>query len=85
MQRQAAFDLDRRDILPATDDHVVDAAGDEEIAVSVEISGVAGEIPAATQCLGVRVRAPPVPLEGFVALKQGDDLALFAGGGDLLR
>src|SRR5262252_8156480 len=85
MQRQTAFDLDRRDVLAAADDHVVDAAGDEEIAVGVEISGVAGEIPAAAQCLGVRVRAPPIALEGFVALKQSDDLALFAGGSDLVR
>src|SRR5215471_13466670 len=85
MQRQAAFDLDRRDVLAAADDHVVDAAGDEEIAVDVEISGVAGEIPAAAQCLGVRVRAPPIALEGLVALKQSNDLALFPGGGDLVR
>src|SRR5262249_54386157 len=85
MQRQAAFDLDRRDILPTADDHVVDAAADEEIAVTVEISSVAGEIPAAAQCLGVRVRPPPITLEGFVALEQRDDLALFAGGGDLVR
>src|SRR5262249_60859578 len=82
VQRQTAFDLDRRDVLAAADDHVVDAAGDEEIAVGVEISGVAGEIPPAAQCLRVLVRAPPTRLEGFVALKQGDDLALFAAGGD---
>src|SRR5262249_60077938 len=79
VQRQAASDLARRNILPAADDHVVDAAGDEEIAVTVEISGIAGEIPAVAHCLGVRVRAPPIALEGFIALEQGDDLALFAG------
>src|SRR5215475_831177 len=85
MQRQAALDLDRRDILPAADDHVVDAAGDEEIAITVDVAGIAGEIPAAAQCLGVRVRPPPITLEGFVALEQRDDLALFAGGGDVVR
>src|SRR5215470_7041873 len=43
MQRQAAFDLDWRDILPAADDHIVGAAGDEEITVAIEIPGVARE------------------------------------------
>src|ERR1043165_6346301 len=37
MQRQAAFDLDWRDNLSAADNHIVGAAGDEEIAVAVEI------------------------------------------------
>src|SRR6516162_3381039 len=85
MQRQAALDLDRRDILPAADDHVVDAAGDEEIAIAVDVAGIAGEIPAAAQCLGVRVRPPPITLERFVALEQRDDLALFASGGGFVR
>src|SRR4029450_8945908 len=82
MQRQAAFDLDRRDVLAAADDHVVDAAGDEEIAISVEIAGIAGEIPALAKCLGVCVRPPPIALERFIALERGDDLALFAGSRD---
>src|SRR5262245_52616476 len=85
MQRQAAFDLDGRDVLAAADDHVVDATGDEEIAISIEIAGIASEIPAAAQRLGVRVRPPPIAFEGFIALKQRDDLALFAGGGDVVR
>src|SRR5260370_611098 len=77
--------LQGRALLAPADHHVVDAAGDEGVARPVEISGIAGEIPAAAQCLGVRVRAPPITLEGFVALKQGDDLARFAGGSDLRR
>src|SRR5262245_6300874 len=85
MQRQAAFDLDRRDVFTAADDHVVDAAGDEEIAITVEIAGIAGEIPAVAQGLGVRVRPPPIAFERFIALEQGDDLALFAGGRDVVR
>src|SRR5262249_34335444 len=85
MQRQAAFDLDRRDVLAAADDHVVDAAGDEEIAITVEIAGIAGEIPALAQGLGVRVRPPQIAFERFIALEQGDDLALFAGGRDVVR
>src|SRR5262249_22138436 len=85
MQRQATFDLDRRDVLAAADDHVVDAAGDEEIAITVQIAGIAGEIPALAQGLGVRVRPPPIAFERFIALEQGDDLALFAGGRDVVR
>ena len=46
VQRQAGFDLDRRNVLAAGDDHVVDAAGDEDVAVGVDEAGVAGEIPA---------------------------------------
>src|SRR5262249_6083377 len=76
-KRQPACDLDRRDVLAAADDHVVDAAGDEEIAIIVEIAGIAGEIPALAQGLGVRVRPPPIAFERFIALEQGDDLALF--------
>ena len=79
VQRQAAFDLDRRDVLAAGDDHVVDPAGDEQIAVLVEIAGVAGEVPAVAQRLGVGVGPPPVAFEGFVAREQRDDLAFLAG------
>src|SRR5215813_327373 len=85
MQRQAAFDLDRRDVLAAADDHVLDAAGDEEIAITVEIAGIAGELPALAQGLGVRFLPPPIAFERFIALEQGDDLALFAGGRDVVR
>src|SRR5580704_8862191 len=46
VQRQAAFDLDWRDVLAAGDDHIIDAAGNEKIAVGVHQSGVAGKIPA---------------------------------------
>ena len=81
MQRQAAFNLDRRNVLSAGDDHVVHAAGDEKIAIAVEISGVAGEIPAVAQCLRIRVRPPPIAFEGFIAREQRDDLALLAGRG----
>ena len=84
VQRQAAFDLDRRDILATGDDHVVDAAGDEQVAVGVEIAGVAGEVPALAQRLGVGVGPAPVALEQLVALKERDDLALFPGLGDVI-
>src|SRR4029077_1033930 len=54
MQRQAALDLDRRDVFATRDDHVVDPAGDEQIAIAVEVSGVAGEVAVLTQRLSVR-------------------------------
>ena len=79
VQRQAALDLDRRDVLAAGDDHVVDAAGDEEVAVGVEIAGVAGEVPAVAQRLGVGLRPLPIALEGLVAGGERDDLAFLAG------
>ena len=46
MERQAAFDFDGRDVLAAADDHVINPARDEKIAVRIEIAGIAGEIPA---------------------------------------
>ena len=85
MQRQAAFDLDWRDVFPAADDYVVDTPGDEEIAIGVDISGIAGEVPALPHGLGVGVRPAPIALEGFVALKQRDDLAFLARRNDFLR
>ena len=47
-------------------------------------AGIAGEIPAVPQRLGVGLGPPPVALEGFVALQQRDDLAFLAGRGDLV-
>src|SRR5262249_26229934 len=82
MQRQAAFDLDRRDILPAADDHVVDATGDEEVAVAVAIPGVAAERPAVAQGFCVRLRPPPIAFERFIALQQRDDFAFLARHGE---
>ena len=85
MQRQAALDLDRRDVLAAGDDHVVDATGDEEIAVGVQIPGVARKIPALAQRLGVGVGAAPIALERFVAQEERDDFAFLADGGNIVR
>ena len=84
MQREAAFDLDRRHVLAAGDDHVVDPAGDEQIAVGVDIAGIAGEVPAVAQRLGIRIRPPPIAFERFVALEQCDDLAFLARLRDLV-
>ena len=84
MQGQHALDIDRRDVLAAADDHVVDAAGDEEIAVAIDIAGVAGEVPAVAQAFGVRIGPTVVALERLVAEQFGNDLALFAARSALL-
>ena len=49
MAQQDLFDLQRRDLLPAAVDDVLDAADDEEIAVGVEIAEVAGPEPAVAE------------------------------------
>ena len=76
MPRQDLLDLDRMDVLAAADDHVVDAARDEEIAVPVDIAHVAGEVPAVPQGPGVGVRTIPVAGEGLVRVEARDDLTL---------
>src|ERR1700740_1018782 len=43
VERKRALDLDRRDVLATGNDHVVDAAGDEQIAIAVDKTGIAGE------------------------------------------
>ena len=84
MQRQAAFDLDRRDVLAAGDDHVIDPPRDEQVALGIEIPGVPGEIPAVAQRLRVCLGPAPVALEGFIPGKERDDLALFAWPGNIV-
>src|SRR5262249_56794311 len=63
MQRRAVCDLAGRNFSPAADDHVVDAPGDKEIAVGVEIPGIASEVPALPDGLGVGGRPAPIALE----------------------
>src|ERR1700733_1777955 len=77
VQRKTAFDFDRGDVFATGDDHVVDAAGDEEIAFAVNETRVAGKVPSLAQRLRIRVRPQPVALEGFIARQQSDDFALF--------
>src|SRR5690606_13171294 len=85
MQRQTAFDLYRGNILAPGDDHVIDAASDEEVTVCVKITAVTGEVPALAQRIGIGVRPLPVPLESFVTGKTGNDLALFTRRGRKVR
>ena len=61
---------------PPGDDHVVDAAVDPEIAVLVEVPGVARVVPAVADRLLVGVRAVPVAGEGLVGGEVDADLAV---------
>jgi hypothetical protein len=84
-QRQHRLDVDRRDVFAAADDHVVDATGDEEIAIGVDITRIAGEVPAVAQALGIGVGSSVVALESLVSGQVGNDLALLADAGRLIR
>jgi hypothetical protein len=79
VKRQAGFYLYWRHILAAGDNHVIDAAGDEQVAIIVKKAGIAGEIPALPQRLGVGVGPAPIAFEGLVAGQERNNLALFAG------
>src|ERR1700730_11437589 len=78
MQGQHVLDVGGRHVLASGYDHVVDPAGDEEIALRIEIAGVAGEIPAVMPCTGIGVGASPIAFEYLVARSVGDDLTLLA-------
>src|SRR5262249_15669154 len=67
MQRWAGLNFDRRYVFAAGDDHIVDSAGDEDVAVAVDKAGVAGEVPALAERLGIRIGTAPIAVEGFVA------------------
>src|SRR4029077_13620886 len=73
-----------RDVLTAADDHVINATCDEQIAVRVEIAGVAGEIPSFPNGLGVGFRPPPIAFERLVAQELRDHLAFLSSGGNLV-
>ncbi len=84
VQRQQALNLDRRDVLAAGDDHIVDSPGDEQIAVGVDQAGIASKIPAAATGGGIGVGTTPIAFERFIAGDQRDDLALLADGSNLV-
>ena len=68
------LDLVGGDVLAAPDDHVAVAAGQEQVAVLVDIPGIPGVKPPTTKGLGRRFRPLPVPLHDQFALHQ--DLAV---------
>ena len=74
--REHVLDLERMDVLAAGDDHVVDPPVDPEVAVGVEVAGVAGVVPAVANRLLVGVRPVPVAGERLVAREVHADLAV---------
>ena len=78
MAREDVLDLERVDVLAARDDHVVEPAVDPEVAVVVEVAGVAGVVPAVADRLRVGVGAVPVAGERLVAREVDADLAVSA-------
>src|SRR5690606_9974671 len=71
---QDGFDLDGVDVLATRDDHVLHAIGDEEIAVGVDVSGVAGAQETVGREQG-RVLGVATPVTRRVVPRPADDLA----------
>src|SRR5262249_33149869 len=63
-----------KDVFAAADDHVVDTADDVEFAVLVQLSEIAGAVPAALDRLGVGVGALPVARKCLGAAHASDNL-----------
>src|SRR5262249_10163341 len=72
--REGVLPLLGKDVFAAADNHVVDAADDVELAILVELSEIAGAVPAALDRLGVGVGALPVARECLGAAHAGDNL-----------
>ncbi|MHC2533441.1 hypothetical protein ACVJMY_003010 [Bradyrhizobium diazoefficiens] len=71
MAEQDLFHLERRDLLPAAIDDVLDAADDEEIAVGIEIAEIAGPEPAVAEG-GLRRRLVIIIATAHVRAAQHD-------------
>ena len=80
--REHVFDFERMDVLAAGHDHVVEPAVDPEIAVVIEVAGVACVVPPVPNRLCVGVGTIPVPLERLV---RGDVHADLTRGLSLIR
>src|SRR5207302_1321397 len=74
---ERSLDLERRDVLAAADDHVLEAVDDVEEALLVEDADVARIEPAVAECAPCRLRILPVAREDLRA--ADDDLAGLAG------
>ena len=55
VRRDRVLDLDGVHVLAAGDDHVLHPIDEEEVALLVEVAGVAGVVPAAAERLGGRL------------------------------
>ena len=85
MPGEHVFHLGRIDVLPAGDNHVVDAPRNENISVRILIAHVAREVPSFPERLLVSVGPPPIPAEGFLAPEGGNDLTDLATGDNFIR
>ena len=75
MRGQHVLHLERMDVLAARDDHVVDAPVEPQVAVLVEVTRVAGAVPAVPHRLRIRVGPIPVARERLVRPEVHEDLA----------
>ena len=82
---KSVLDLLGVDVLPTGVDHVVDPAGDPQVAVLIGGGQVAGEVPPVADRLRIGVRPIPVAGERLGAVHRDRDLALMALGHDLIR
>src|SRR5437879_10845228 len=73
---EAVLDLDRADVLPTRDDHVLLAVADRQVVVVVDRATVAGVEPPSRERVGGRLGLFPVTLEHDV--RTGEYLALVA-------
>ena len=60
VRRDRVLDLDGVHVLAAGDDHVLHPVDEEQVAVGVEVAGVAGVVPAAAERVGGRLGLVPV-------------------------
>ncbi len=75
---QDVLDHPRVDVEPARDDHVLDPVGDVEVALGVDVSGVAGVQPAFAEGFGGGVGSMPVAAHQLRAARG--DFADLPGG-----
>ena len=75
MRGQHVLHLEWMDVLAARDDHVVDAPVEPQVAVVVEVTRVAGAVPAVPHRLRIGVGPIPVGRERLVRPEMHEDLA----------
>src|ERR1035437_2909274 len=84
MGEQSVLHLGRVDVLPARDDHVLEAIMEEEVSISVQPAGIPGPEPAVFR--QYRGGGPGlVPIAEHVLIRSGQNLAHLAHRKDLAR